>query len=93
MLGVLAYSRAFRVYMIACSRAWRAYVFACLHAWHAYVLKCLVCFPVYVHACYDDMFYFLTCFRTWCAFLSYLLYFSMLKFKNSYSQKLYALFR
>ena len=58
MLGVLASSRAFRVYVLPCSlvwrvcmltclRAWCAYVLkvlACLRAWRAYVLTCLVCF-------------------------------------------------
>ena len=57
MLGVLACSRAFRVYVIACSRGgvftWlrayvlgvfaclRAFVFMCFRAWRAYVLACL----------------------------------------------------
>ena len=46
MLGVLACSRAFRVYVIACSRGgvftWlRAYVLTCLACLRAYVLSCL----------------------------------------------------
>ena len=53
----------------------------------ACVLTCLVCLCACVCACYYEMFYFLTCLRTWCAFLSYLLYISILKFKNSYSNK------
>ena len=43
MLGVLACSRALRVYMLTCSRAWGAYVHAYLRAWRAYVLTCLAC--------------------------------------------------
>ena len=46
------------------------------------VLGALAC----VLACYDEMFHFLTCLRTWCAFLSYLPYISILKFENSYSE-------
>ena len=38
-------------------------------------------------ACYDEMFYLLTCLHTWCAFVSYLHYITVLKFKNSYSEK------
>ena len=34
---------------------------ACLHASMLGVLAC-------VRACYDEMFYFLTCLRTWCVF-------------------------
>ena len=49
----------------------------------AAVLGVLAC----VHACYDEMFYFLTCLCTWWAFLSYLLYISILKFKNFYREK------
>ena len=75
--------------------AWRACVLciglACLHAWRAYVLSVLtslVCLRSCVRACYDEMFYFLTCLRTLCALFSYLLYISILKFKNSYNKKL-----
>ena len=65
--------------------------FVCLHAWGPCVLACfsasvlgaLAC----VRACYDEIFYFLTCYCTWCAFLFYLLYISILKFKNFYSEK------
>ena len=89
-------------YVLACLacfhawRAWRAYVLGVLACLRAYVVACqrasvlgvLTC----AHACYDEMFYFLTCLRTWCictwcAFLSYLLYISTLKFKNSCSEK------
>ena len=45
MLGVLACSRAFRVYVIACSRGG---VFTWLHA---YVLPCLACLRAYVLSC------------------------------------------
>ena len=86
--------RALRVYVLACSRAWRAYVlgvFTCLVCLRACVLTCLVCLRVYVRACHDEMFYFLTCLHTWCAFLSYFVYISILKFKNSHSKKLCAL--
>ena len=89
--------RAWRAYLLACLRAWRVYVLTCFHAWRAYVLgvltclASLVCLRVYVRACYDEMFYFLTCLCTWCAFLSYLLYISTLKFKNFHGKKLCAL--
>ena len=66
-------------------------VLACSRALHVYVLACLVCLRVYVRACYDGIFFFLTCLRTCCAFLSYLLYISILKFKNSHSKKSRAL--
>ena len=86
--------RALRVYVLMCLRPWRAYVLGvltCLACLHAYVLTCLLCLRVYVRACYDKMFYFLTCLRAWCAFLSYLLYISILQFKNSHSKKMCAL--
>ena len=86
--------------MLACSHAWRVCVLdvlACLRTYLLGVLACLACLRVWracvlgvlegVRACYDEMFYFLTCLHTWCAFLSYLLYISTLKFKNSYSEK------
>ena len=56
---------------------------ACLRAW----LACMLGVLAGVRACYDEMFNFLTFLRTWCAFLSYLLYISVVKFKNSYSNK------
>ena len=58
-------------------------VLACVACLACFVLGVLAC----VRACYDEMFYVLTYLRTWCAFLSYLLYISILKFKNSYSEK------
>ena len=61
---------------------------ACLRASALSVLTSLVCLRSCVRACYDEMFYFLTCLRTLCAFFSYLLYISILKFKNSYNKKL-----
>ena len=80
--------------------AWHVCVlgaFVCLHAlhaWRAYMLGMLACLSAsllgalaWVHAGYDEMFYFPMCLRTWCAFLSYLLYISILQFKNSYSKK------
>ena len=72
---VLAWLRAWR--------AWRAYVPGVLVCLHVSVLGVLVS----VRACYDEMFYFLTCLRTWCNFFSYLLYISIPKSKNSYSEK------
>ena len=51
---------------------------ACLRVWRACVLGVLEG----VRACYDEMFYFLMCLHTWCAFLSYLLSISTLKFKK-----------
>ena len=75
--------------------AWRGSVLTCFLCLRAYVLSVLACLRalctcvrVCVRACYDEMFYFLTCLRTWCAFLSYLLYISVLKFKNSHRKKL-----
>ena len=57
------------------------------HAKHAkHAIACLVCLHACMRTCYDEMFYFRACLRTWCAFLSYLLYISILKFKNSYSK-------
>ena len=79
--------RALHIYVLVCSHAWRVCVFVCLCACMLGVLACLVCLHACVHACFDEMFYFLTCLNTWCAFLSYLLYISILKFQNSYSKK------
>ena len=76
---VLTYLPCLRVYVLG--------LLACLVCLRACVLTCLVCLCACVCACYDEMFYFLTCLRTWCAFLSYLLYISIFKFKNSYSIK------
>ena len=45
VLGVLACSRALRVYVFACSRAWRACVLTCLACFCAHVLN--------LRACYD----------------------------------------
>ena len=96
VLGVFACLRAWCACVLTCLPAWRAYVLACLCAC---LLTCLACLRacvlgvlLCVHACYDEMFYFLTCLRTWCmytwcAFLSYFLYISILKFKNSCSEK------
>ena len=80
--------------VLACFTCLRACVLTCLACLRAYVLVCLRA-PVigvlgvfaYTRACYNEMFYFLTCLRTWCAFLPYLLYISILQFKNSYSEK------
>ena len=90
-----ATSRAWRACVLACFACLCACVFTCLVCLHAYVLACLACLSAAVLgvlacgcACYDEMFYFLTCLCTWCAFLSYLLYISILKFKNFYSEKL-----
>ena len=58
---------ALHVYVLACSRAWCAYVLTCMRA---YVLGVLVRVRACMHACFDEMFYFLTCLSTWCAFLS-----------------------
>ena len=82
-------SRAWRACVLACFACLLACVFTCLACLRAYVLgvlTCLVCLRVYMRASYDEMFYFLTCLRTWCAFLSYLLYISILKFKNPFSK-------
>ena len=74
--------------MFTCLRVHVLGVFTCLRAC---VLKCLSATVlgvlVCVRACYDEMFYFLTCLCTCCAFLSHLLYISILKFKNFYSEK------
>ena len=71
-----------RAYVVPCLRTWRAHALTCLASLQACVLACLrasdVGVLVCVGACYDEMFYFLTCLRTWCAFLSYLLYISVL---------------
>ena len=42
VLGVLACSRALRIYVLACLRAWRAYVLACLACLRARVLGVLL---------------------------------------------------
>ena len=83
VLGVLTCLRAYvlawlRAYMLACLAC-----LACLRVWRACILGVLAG----VRACYDEMFYFLTCLHAWCAFLSYLLYISILTFKNSDSEK------
>ena len=85
-----------RAYVLACLACLRACLLVCLRAYMIGVLTCLrACVLgvlLCVHACYGEMFYFLTCLRTWCmytwcAFLSYFLYISILKFKNSCSEK------
>ena len=91
VLCVFTCLRAHVLCVLTCLRAQRACVLtclACLRAQHACVLTCLVCLRACVRGCYDEMFYFLTCLRTWCAFLSYLLYISILKFKNSQSKQI-----
>ena len=90
VLGVFACLRAcvftcLRACVFGLLTCLRAFVLTCLRA---YVLGVLTC----VHASYNEMFYFLTCLRTWCiytwcAFLSYFLYSLILKFKNSCSEK------
>ena len=50
------------------SHAWRARVlcvFMYSRDWRASALGVLTC----VHACYDEIFYFLACFRAWCAYV------------------------
>ena len=90
MLGVLMCLACLRAYVLMCLACLRVCMLMCLACLCAYVLTCLVCLCVYMPACYDKMF-FLTCLLTWCAFLSYLLCISILKFKNSHSKKLCAL--
>ena len=91
MLGVLACSR---VYVFACSRAlraWRACALTCLRASVLGVLACLACLRAWracVRACIVVTMKCLIFLRVCvlgilCAFLSYLLYISILKFKNS----------
>ena len=94
MLVVFAYLRGWLVACLACLRAYVLTYLACLHAYVLGVLGVLTCLRACVlgvlacvRACYDEMSYFLTCLRTWCAFLSYLLYISILKFKTFYSEK------
>ena len=91
VLGVLTCLRARRTCVLGVPTCLRVYVlgvFTCLRAGRAYVLAYL---RVSLRACYNEMFYFLTCLCTWCSFLSYLLCISTLKFKNSHSKKLCAL--
>ena len=94
MLGVLACFACLCTHMLGvlprlvCLRASMLVMMKYFIFWHASGLCVLMC----VHSCYDEIFYFLTCLRTWCigtwcAFLSYLLYISTLKFKNSCSEK------
>ena len=102
MLACFACLRAFvltclvclRASMLACLRAYVLMCLACLRAYVLGVLMCLACFRASVlgvlacmHAFYDETFYFLMSLWTWCAFLPYWLYISILKFKNSYSEK------
>ena len=87
MLGVLMCLACLRAYVLTCLACLRVCMLMCLACLCAYVLTCLVCLCVYMPACYDKMF-FLTCLLTWCAFLSYLLCISILKFKNSHSKKI-----
>ena len=88
VLGVLTCSRALCVCVLACSRAWRAYVLACLRDYLLGVLMCLRAWCVCVCACVLVMMKCFIFLRTCCAFLSYLLYISTLKFKNSHSKKI-----
>ena len=87
MLTCLACLRAYELVCLACLVCLRASVLGVLG-----VLKYLSASVLGAFACvrdiYDEMLYFLACLRTWRAFLSYLLYISILKFKNSYSEKL-----
>ena len=87
VLGVLACFACLRACVLRCLAHLRAYVLGVLTCLRACVLTCLVCLCLWGRACYNEMLFFLTCLRTWCAFLSYLLYISILKFKNSHSKK------
>ena len=91
-----AKSRACILCVFTCLVCLHVCTLTCLACLRAYVVGVLmglgmltrsVCLRVYVCACYDEMFYFYTCLRTWCAFLSYLLYISIFKFKNSHSKR------
>ena len=88
---VLTCMPCLHAFVLKCLVCLRAFVFeclACLRAQRSYVLTCMMCLRACIRACYDEMFYFLPCLRTWCAFLSDLFYISILKFKNSYSKSL-----
>ena len=71
---VLTCLRAYLLSVLACLPAWRACVLTCLACLRACVLTCLracvltylVCLHACVRGCYNEMFYFLTCLRTWC---------------------------
>ena len=85
VLTCLACLRAYLLGVLACLPAWRACVLACLRA---YVLACLrtwcVCMRVCVVVTMKCFIFLRVCaLGVWCAFLSYLLYISKLKFKNS----------
>ena len=83
VLTCFACLHAYVLACLACLRASRACMLGVLACLSASVLGALAC----VRACYNEIFYFLTCYCTWCAFLFYLLYMSILKFKNFYSEK------
>ena len=87
VLIVLACLRACRACVLAYFCAWRACVlgvFKCLHAWRACVLTCLLCLRACVVITMKCFIFLRVCaLDVWCAFLSYLLYISILKFKNS----------
>ena len=75
----------------ACLRAWVLKCLACLHAWRAYVLPRLACSRACVRVYVLVMmkcFIFLRVCVLCVLFFSYLLYISILKFKNSYNKKL-----
>ena len=92
LLGVFTCLRAYVLGVFTCLRAYVLDVLTCLRAYVLDVSTCLRAYVlaglrVYARACYDEIFYFLTCLRTWCGFLSYLLYISILRFKYSHYKK------
>ena len=74
VLGVLACSRALRAFVLTCLACLRAYVLTCLACLRACVLTYLVCLHACVRGCYNEMFYFLTCLRTWCLVCFFVLF-------------------
>ena len=99
VFGVLACSRALRLYVLACSRALRDSALTCLRAWRAWVLMCLRAYVLSMLACLRAwcacmracvvvtmkcfIFLRICALGVWCVFLSHFLYISIPKFKNS----------
>ena len=88
VLSVLVCLPAWRACVLTCLACLRACLLTCLRAWHAYVLACLctwcVCMRVCVVVTMKCFIFLRVCtLGVWCTFLSYLLYISKLKFKNS----------
>ena len=77
VLCVFTCLHAYALCVLLCLRAYVPTVLSvltCFCAWRAGVLTCFVCLRACVRSRYDEMFYFLTCLRTWCLVCFFVLF-------------------